>query len=66
MLYYYFFNMLKVGVPGFTQTPQLLVYNLKNDCTVRCSHFYTFLHINRRNIHTVQLAHGLVYRLRCV
>ena len=28
MLYSYFFNMLKVGVPGFTQTPQLLVYNL--------------------------------------
>ncbi len=28
MLYFYFFNMLKVGVPGFTQTPQLLVYNL--------------------------------------
>ncbi len=28
MLYSYFFNMLKVGVPGFTQVPQLLVYNL--------------------------------------
>ena len=28
MLYSYFFNMLKIGVPGFTQTPQLLVYNL--------------------------------------
>ena len=27
MLYSYFFNMLKVGVPGFTQAPQLLVYN---------------------------------------
>ena len=27
MLYSYFFNMLKVGVPGFTQVPQLLVYN---------------------------------------
>ena len=24
---YSFFNMLKVGVPGFTQTLQLLVYN---------------------------------------
>ena len=29
MLYSYFFNMLKVGVPGFTQVPQLLVYNQK-------------------------------------
>ena len=28
MLYSYFFNMLKVGVPGATQVPQLLVYNL--------------------------------------
>ena len=28
MLYSYFFNMLKVGVPGFTRLPQLLVYNL--------------------------------------
>ena len=28
MLYSYFFNMLKVGVPWFTQVPQLLVYNL--------------------------------------
>ncbi len=27
MLYSYFFNMLKVGVPGATQVPQLLVYN---------------------------------------
>ena len=30
MLYFYFSNMLEVGVPGFTQTPQLLVYNLNN------------------------------------
>ncbi len=29
MLYSYFFNMLKVGVPGATQVPQLLVYNHK-------------------------------------
>ena len=29
MLYSYFFNMLKVGVPGATQVPQLLVYNQK-------------------------------------
>ena len=28
MLYSYFFNMLKVGVPGATQVPQLLVYLL--------------------------------------
>ncbi len=28
MLYAYFFNMLKVGVPGLTHAPQLLVYNL--------------------------------------
>ena len=30
MLYFYFSNMLEVGVPGFTQTPQLLVYTLNN------------------------------------
>ena len=35
MLYYYFFNMLKVGVPGFTQTPQLLVYNQKVHIALR-------------------------------
>ena len=29
MLYSYFFNMLKVGVPRFTRVPQLLVYNKK-------------------------------------
>ena len=30
MLYSYFFNMLKVGVPRFTRVPQLLVYNKKD------------------------------------
>ncbi len=29
MLYSYFTLMLKVGAPGFTQVPQLLVYNRK-------------------------------------
>ena len=33
MLYSYFFNMLKVGVPGATQVPQLLVYNRFLFCT---------------------------------
>ena len=35
MLYSYFFNMLKVGVPGFTQVPQLLVYNHKSALSLR-------------------------------
>ena len=35
MLYSYFFNMLKVGVPGATQVPQLLVYNPKKQTCFR-------------------------------
>ncbi len=39
MLYSYFFNMLKVGVPGFTQTPQLLVYNRFLSVSLHCNSY---------------------------
>ena len=44
MLYYYFFNMLKVGVPGFTQTPQLLVLNLFFQFVYSIPYFFILRH----------------------
>ena len=54
MLYSYFFNMLKVGVPGFTQTPQLLVYNLFKHCVNTRCFFYTYF--QQAKVHSVVIA----------
>ena len=47
MLYSYFFNMLKVGVPGFTQVPQLLVYNQHYNKSSRASALLLFCFLSK-------------------
>ena len=42
MLYSYFFNMLKVGAPGATQVPQLLVYSPFSACQRKLANVRAF------------------------
>ena len=60
MLYFYFSNMLEVGVPGFTQTPQLLVYNCK--CYIASISLMLYsLPVMRKVFVLWQCGHSLAY-----
>ena len=70
MLYSYFFNMLKVGVPGATQVPQLLVYNQKSQTSTRMSEIFYAIGIRSgavvNDVPAARQSRGLACRARQV